>query len=103
MSKFCQETSILLLRQKEDVESAIINHVPYSPLRLVLFNYRQAFDLIDHSILGSKLSSLDFPYRIASWIIDFLKCRKQSVKLDDCESEWKGVPAGVPQGTKLGP
>ena len=29
MSKFCQEMSILLLRQKEDVESAIINHGPY--------------------------------------------------------------------------
>lgn len=29
MSKFCQEISILLLRQKEDVESAIINHGPY--------------------------------------------------------------------------
>ena len=33
-----------------------------------------------------------------------LKCRKQKGKLDyDCESEWEGVPDGVPQGTKLGP
>jgi hypothetical protein len=29
MSKFCQEMSVLVLRQKEDVESAIINHGPY--------------------------------------------------------------------------
>jgi hypothetical protein len=29
MSKFCHEMSILLLRQKKDVESAIINHGPY--------------------------------------------------------------------------
>ena len=29
MSKFCHEMSILLLRQKEDVESSIINHGPY--------------------------------------------------------------------------
>ena len=29
MSKFCQEMSILLLRQKEDVESAMINHGQY--------------------------------------------------------------------------
>ena len=30
--------------------------------------------------------------------------RKQRVKLSyDCYSEWGAVPAGVPQGTKLGP
>lgn len=29
MSKFCQEMSVLLSRQKADVESAIINHGPY--------------------------------------------------------------------------
>jgi hypothetical protein len=65
-------------------------------VRVVLFDYRKAFDLIDHSILASKLKSLDIPYGIACWIVDFLKCRKQRVKLDqDCKSEWKDVPAGV--------
>ena len=35
---------------------------------------------------------------------DFLTSRKQRVKLGhDCFSEWGAVPAGVPQGTKLGP
>ena len=30
--------------------------------------------------------------------------RKQRLKLSpDCFSEWEAVPAGVPQGTKLGP
>lgn len=30
--------------------------------------------------------------------------RKQRIKLSrDCFSEWEAVPAGVPQGTKLGP
>jgi hypothetical protein len=34
----------------------------------------------------------------------FLLDRKQRVKLaTDCVSEWGAVPAGVPQGTKLGP
>ena len=41
---------------------------------------------------------------IMCWITDFLQNRKQRVKLsNDCYSEWGNIPAGVPQGTKLGP
>ena len=37
-------------------------------------------------------------------MLDFLSDRKQRVKLSsDCRSEWGLVPAGVPQGAKLGP
>lgn len=73
-------------------------------VRVVLFDYRKAFDLIGHSILASKLRTLDLPHVIICWIIDFLKCRKQRVRLErDCQSEWIDFPAGVPQGTKLGP
>ena len=46
--------------------------------RIVLFDYKKAFDLIDHGILAEKIAN-------------------------DCVSEWGDVPAGVPQGTKLGP
>ena len=73
-------------------------------VRVVLFDFRKAFDLIDHGILAKKLENLDLPPGIVSWVIDFLKNRKQRVKLSqDCFSEWGVVPAGVPQGTKLGP
>jgi hypothetical protein len=48
---------------------------------------------------------LRIPATTLNWIIDFLgKDRKQRVKMaNDCFSEWGNVPAGVPQGTKLGP
>ena len=71
---------------------------------VVLFDYQKAFDYIDHTKLLSKLKSLRTPVSTLNWIIDFLCDRKQRVKMaSDCFSEWGNVPAGVPQGTKLGP
>ena len=70
--------------------------------RVVLFDYKKAFDLIDHQILVQKVFSLNIPRSIARWVADFITNRKQRVKLShDCFSEWGDVPSGVPQGTKL--
>ena len=75
-----------------------------STVRVVLFDYRKAFDLIDHALLARKLLALDMPVGVSFWIIDFLTDRTQRVKLgEDCLFEWRKVPAAVPQGTKLGP
>ena len=73
-------------------------------VRVVLFDYKKAFDLIDHGILVQKITKLSLPKAVVRWTTDFLLDRKQRVKLaNDCVSEWGNVPAGVPQGTKLGP
>ena len=73
-------------------------------VRVVMFDYKKAFDLIDHHILVTKLYTLDIPPEIINWVSDFQTNRQQRVKLaSDCYSEWAAVPAGVPQGTKLGP
>ena len=73
-------------------------------VRVVLFDYRKAFDLIDHGILVQKFLSLSIPRGVAQWVINFLTSRKQCVKLSpSCYSYWELMPAGVPQGTKLGP
>ena len=72
-------------------------------IRVVLFDFRKAFDLADHNILLRKLSDYDIPNHILCWITDFLLDRRQRVKLaQDCFSEWRSIPAGVPQGTKMG-
>lgn len=75
-------------------------------VRVILFDYRKVFDLIDQKLqlLVAKLHTLDIPPEIINWVSDFLTNRQQRVKLaSDCYSEWAAVPAGVPQGTKLAP
>ena len=67
----------------------------------MLFDYRKAFDLIDHRILVDKLCKLVQPTRIINWIIDFLSGRSQRIKLaEGCYSKWGSVPSEVPQVDK---
>ena len=73
-------------------------------VRIVLFDYKNAFDLIDHQILLQKVFGLNISTSIARCVADFLTNRKQRVKLShDYFSEWGDVSSEVPQGTKLGP
>ena len=75
-----------------------------STVRVMLFDFKKAFDLIDHAILMAKLGDYELPPWVLDWIADFLTDRKQRVKLaHDCYSDWGSVRASVPQGTKLGP
>ena len=68
-----------------------------STIRVVLFDYQQAFDFIDHAFLTRKLLALDMSVGVSFWIIDFLTEHTQRVKLgEDCLSEMKNVPTGVP-------
>ncbi|XP_022785410.1 uncharacterized protein LOC111325784 [Stylophora pistillata] len=63
-------------------------------VRVVFFDYRKAFDLIDHNLLARKIKALDMPRWVRVWVLDFLSDRKQRVRLSsDCRSEWGSVPA----------
>ena len=68
-----------------------------------LLDFRKAFDLVDHNILVGKLHTLGVKPTAINWSIDFLKDRKQRVKINGVYSDWLNVPAGVPHGTRLGP
>ena len=75
-----------------------------SCVKIALLDYRKAFDLVDHNLLIAKLFSLGFKGTVVNWIIDFLHDRSQRVKLNsDCFSNFKKIPAEIPQGTKIGP
>ena len=49
-------------------------------IRVVLFDFRKALDLIDHNFLVRKLLEYDIPNHILGWIADFLTDRRQRVK-----------------------
>ena len=72
-------------------------------VRVILYDYRKAFDLIDHNILIKKINDLPIPRKVVCWVVDFLTNRYQRVKLANVYSDWESAPSGVPQGTKLGP
>ena len=74
-----------------------------STVRTALLDFRKAFDLVDHHILVAKLLSLGVKPTVVNWVIDFLRSRQQRVKLNGVLSDWLDVPAGEPQGTRLGP
>jgi len=66
-------------------------------------DFRKAFDLVDHSVLLSKMSRLDLPPFITRWLSNFLTGRRMRTRLGNVLSDWVCANAGVPQGTLLGP
>ena len=75
-----------------------------SHVRVALLDYKKAFDLVDHNLLISKLYSVGVKPTVVNCICDFLRNRSQRVKLDSsCFLEFVNVPAGILQGTKIGP
>ncbi len=72
-------------------------------VRILLLDFRKAFDLVDHRILLSKMANAGIPNFILRWCKSFLHERQQRIKIGDVHSEWVQINAGVPQGTLLGP
>ena len=67
-------------------------------------DYKKAFDVIDHKLLIAKLLSYGIRSTVINWITDFLRYRLQRVKIStEGVSDFLHVPAGVPQGTRIGP
>lgn len=69
----------------------------------IYLDFSKAFDLVDHSILISRLARLGFHGPILSWFSSYLSGRIQAVKLSFYISQTYPVSSGVPQGSLLGP
>ena len=71
-------------------------------VRVLLLDFKKAFDLIDHNLLVEKLRLFDIRKWVLNWMVDFLSGRKQRVKLKyDCFSEWELVACGCSAGDKV--
>ena len=69
----------------------------------LLTDLSKAFDCLPHHLLIAKLHSYGFDTKSTVLITDYLRNRKQRVKLNGICGSWMEILRGVPQGSVLGP
>ena len=63
----------------------------------------KAFDCIPHDFLIAELHAYGFKKKPLTFLYSYLKCKKQSVKINDMESFFQILLSVVPQGSIVGP
>lgn len=70
---------------------------------LVLIDFSNAFNNVDHDILLAVLSHLGASSSVTDWFSSYLHGRQQAVRADGLTSSWCELETGVPQGGILSP
>ena len=89
-----------LLKMVEDWRLSLDNREAVATLAIDL---SKAFDSVCHGLLIAKLRAYGFTDQALELMSNYLKDRRQRVKLDGIYSDWKPTKVGVPQGSLLGP
>ena len=69
---------------------------------VLYLDFAKAFDVVDHERLMIKVEAIGIRGKLKEWIRDWLRDRRQRVKVDGCMSEWMAVVSSVVQGSVLG-
>ena len=72
------------------------------PFDMIYFDFQKAFDKVCHERLMVKLRAIGITGKVAEWVEDWLKGRKQRVVVQGEMSSWEKVISSVLQGTVLG-
>ena len=79
------------------------NHDMGYRVDVVYFDYKKAFDVVNHGILIDKLVDIGVGNPVLGWLTDFLSGRVMRVVVHGESSREVEVTSGVPQGSVLGP
>ena len=93
-------TSMAIIELVDEVTSAVERK---ESVLSIFLDLSKAFNTIDYDTLLCKLEYYEFRGVDLDWFRSYLKNRKQFVKYQSCDSEYKNVTCGVPQGSILGP
>ena len=75
--------------------------IPHAVL-VAFIDYSKAFNRISHTVVIKILNDMGVPAWLIRIVIGFLKERELIVRYQGLHSARKSLPAGSPQGTRLG-
>ena len=69
----------------------------------ILINLSKAYDCLPHDLIIAKLEAYGLDTNSLRFFFDYLRRRKQRIKMGSAYSNWSEVLRGIPQGSILGP